>query len=49
MVGCKLLQALEMESYFVGFVLHFYSSSSEFSPEALPTWSLGRAGSSGQM
>lgn len=50
MVGCKLLQALEMESCFVGcFVLHFYSSSSEFSPESLPTWSLGRAGSSGQM
>lgn len=49
MVGCILLQALEMESCFVVFVLHFYSSSSELSPEALPTWSPGRAGSGGQM
>lgn len=39
MAGCKPLQALEMESCFVGFVLRFYS---EFSPQGLPTVVFGQ-------
>lgn len=39
MAGCKPLQALEMESCFVGFVLPFYS---QLSPQGLPAVVLGQ-------